>query len=525
VSAGSLHRLRHPSWARRLRHSLRLRLMVVFVVLGLAMSSAFVFGMQRAFSGGWRELVRPLLTDYIDRLAADIGSPPDPARANALAERLPIWVQVRGPMVNFDTRGELAPPLDNQGRPVPHGARPGAALPAPWRLREPHGPGPWLLTRVSADGHTLHFGLDMADFERRPRAIGWLTLAAILLLTLGAYAYVRRLLAPLADIGAGAQRYGGGDFATPIPVRRGDELGDLATQVNTMARDIHAMLDAKRALLLAISHELRSPLTRARLNAELVDEGPARDALLHDLAAMRDLITDLLESERLAAGHVALHCEATDLGALLTALVHEHCPQGAADLAQVAPLQTLTLDAPRLRLALRNLLVNALRHGRRDGEPARLQLALAPGRLDHPPRQLMSDTAPLSDPSAALRAAGPLSSEGKAASSTKQGNASSRSGSAGGSGGDASPAGLWLTVRDFGPGVAPGQLASLGQAFWRADNARQRSTGGVGLGLYLVRLVVEAHRGRLLFSDAGPGLRVDIWLPAGTPGIDVSSRA
>jgi signal transduction histidine kinase len=75
--------------------------------------------------------------------------------------------------------------------------------------------------------------------------------------------------------------------------------------------------------------------------------------------------------------------------------------------------------------------------------------------------------------------------------------------------------GVWLTVRDFGPGVAPDQIGSLGQAFWRADSARQRSTGGVGLGLYLVRLVVEAHRGRLLFSLAEPGLRVDVWLPAG----------
>ncbi|MBK6850627.1 MAG: HAMP domain-containing protein [Burkholderiales bacterium] len=338
-----------------------------------------------------------------------------------------------------------------------------------WRPREPRGPGEWLLTRISADGHTLHFGLDVADIERRPRTIGWLTLVAILLLTLGAYAYVRRLLAPLADIGAGAQRYGGGDFATPIPVRRSDELGDLAAQVNTMARDIHAMLDAKRALLLAISHELRSPLTRARLNAELVDDGPARDALLHDLAAMRDLITDLLESERLAAGHAALHCEPTDLGALLAALVAEHCPAAVVEMAerdQVAPLPPMSLDAPRLRLALRNLLVNALRHGRRDGEAPRLQITLTPG-----PRDRQADL-----------------------------------------GGDGS-AGVWLSVRDFGPGVAPEQLDSLGQAFWRADTARQRSTGGVGLGLYLVRLVIEAHRGRLLFSNAAPGLCVDVWLP------------
>ena len=104
-------------------------------------------------------------------------------------------------------------------------------------------------------------------------------------------------------------RFGSGDFEPPIPVRRRDELGDLAERINRMAQSLHGMLDAKRALLLAISHELRSPLTRARVNAELVAEGEHRSALLRDLGEMRDLITDLLESERLASGHAALQPE------------------------------------------------------------------------------------------------------------------------------------------------------------------------------------------------------------------------
>jgi HAMP domain-containing protein len=133
---------------------------------------------------------------------------------------------------------------------------------------------------------------------------------ALLLLTAAAYGYVR--LPDLGNIRAGALRFGQGRFEPPIPVRRQDELGDLAEQVNTMARDIRGMLDAKRGLLLAVSHELRSPLTRARLNAELVAPGEARDALLRDLGTMRDLITDLLESERLSAGHAALQRERCD---------------------------------------------------------------------------------------------------------------------------------------------------------------------------------------------------------------------
>ena len=65
-----------------------------------------------------------------------------------------------------------------------------------------------------------------------------------------------------------------------------------------------------------------------------------------------------------------------------------------------------------------------------------------------------------------------------------------------------------LGVRDHGPGVPPAQLPQLAQAFYRPDGARTRSSGGVGLGLYLCRLVAQAHGGELQISDAQPGLRV-----------------
>ncbi len=65
-----------------------------------------------------------------------------------------------------------------------------------------------------------------------------------------------------------------------------------------------------------------------------------------------------------------------------------------------------------------------------------------------------------------------------------------------------------LGVRDHGPGVPAEQLAQLAQAFYRPDSARTRSSGGVGLGLYLCRLVAQAHGGELVISNAQPGLRV-----------------
>ncbi len=422
-------------WRHRWRHSLRLRLITVFVLLALAMTAVFMGGMQRAFSTGWRDAARPLITDYMDRLVAELGTPPDVARAQALAARLPLAIRIEGPQVNWQS---------HPGRPERRGF---AARANDW------------LSRSTADGHRVSFGLGTVPWQGGPHGIGWITLALLLALIACAYAYVRRLLRPLDDIRAGAERFGRGVFDAPIPLRRRDELGDLAQRINTMAHDIEGMLDAKRALLLALSHELRSPLTRARLNAELLPATPEgtgagdreRAALLRDLNEMRDLISDLLESERLASPHAALQREPVDLAALVRETVAD-MPAATAVTLDLAPgLPQLALDRTRMRLLVRNLLDNALRYSVDASQPPRIALTPEAG-------------------------------------------------------------GVMLEVRDFGPGVDAAQLARLTEPFYRTDSARQRATGGVGLGMYLCQLVAQAHGTQLEVRNADPGLSVRVLL-------------
>jgi signal transduction histidine kinase len=423
-------------WTRRahgrLRHSLKARLIALFLLLALAITGAFVAGMQNALSLGWRGAVRPLVVDYVDRLVAEIGAPPSVERAQAIVDRLPVTVDIAGPAVRWRSH-----PADAERMLAP--AR------NAWSQRDEA-----LLSRTTADGHRITLGLNVRTWHERPRRVGWITLAVVLLLTAAAYKAVRKLLQPLDDIRAGAQRFGEGQFTQAIPVRRRDELGDLASEINAMAGSIHRMLEAKRALLLSISHELRSPLTRARLHVELLPEegesGARRRALLQDLEEMSTLVSDLLESERLGQGHAALHREPVDLAAL----VEEAAPGVELDVDRSLP--PLSLDRARVRLLLRNLLGNAVRHGGGDRVPL-------------------------------VR----LAREG---------------------------AHVVLTVRDFGPGVDATVLARLAEPFYRTDAARQRTTGGVGLGLYLCRLVAEAHGGRLELRNTHPGLEAKVLLPA-----------
>ena len=70
-----------------------------------------------------------------------------------------------------------------------------------------------------------------------------------------------------------------------------------------------------------------------------------------------------------------------------------------------------------------------------------------------------------------------------------------------------------ITVRDFGTGVPDGQLPHLAQPFYRPDTARTREGGGVGLGLYLCKLVALAHGGSFAVRNAQPGLTVCVSLP------------
>ncbi|TNF60330.1 MAG: HAMP domain-containing histidine kinase, partial [Burkholderiales bacterium] len=363
--------------------SIKRRMVLVFLLLAVALAGVFIVGAQRAFTLGWREAARPVLMDYIDRLAADVAGegagPPSVERARALVQRLPLTVRIEGPSVNWLSHPDQ-PGSGQEGQRRSRDRNQG------WDQERWGGDKDWerMFQRRTADGHLIAFGLNEAAFERRPRHFG-LAVSALLLITLAAYLYVRHLLRPLDDIRAGAQRFGAGEFGQPIPVRhpgRPDELGQLAATVNTMGRDIHQMLEAKRALLLAISHELRSPITRARLHAELLpEEGEAaaqRQALLRDLQEMATLVGDLLESERLSGGHAALHREAVDLPALAREVVQELAARhpAALDIAIEAgnDLPAVSADRARLRLLLRNLLDNALRHGDEAAQPPHMRL-------------------------------------------------------------------------------------------------------------------------------------------------------
>ena len=84
---------------RRFAHSIRWRLVALSLLLALASSGVFLFGTQRIIAAGWQGWAKPLVADYVDRLADEVGNPPDAARAAVLVARLPITVRIDGPQL------------------------------------------------------------------------------------------------------------------------------------------------------------------------------------------------------------------------------------------------------------------------------------------------------------------------------------------------------------------------------------------------------------------------------------------
>lgn len=295
----------------------------------------------------------------------------------------------------------------------------------------------------------------------------------------------RTLVGPVLELRGLTRRIAAGEFHSRLPddlAGRGDELGDLARDFNRMADTIDQALFHQRQLLRDVSHELRSPLARVQIALELLRQkvGGTSDGLVgkidRDLGRLNELIQQILDLSRFEQGQaVPLKFEPVDLADLVRHVAGD--VQFEADLSGkriVASIPEETLPvaaAPEfLRRAVENVLRNAVRH---TPDGTSIDLAIEPG------------------PAGPTGPTGPTEASGSPA-----------------------PGMVTVRVRDHGAGVAEANLPRLFDPFFRCEEDRGRQTGGMGLGLAIVRKAIEAHSGTVEARNAdGGGLEVLIRLP------------
>lgn len=459
---------------RALSSSLSLRLLGIFVVTATLVIVILVSLFTRGLSAQWARSIRPHLVQYVQYIQEDLGTPPDPARADTLARRLPVDIHIyRNKQLVHATSSRLLD-LDNiTFEPVAKRWR--KRLPADsedGRNQQPEPPPPDYLPyssrnsrgdrqrilRVANGDYTVYFDLR----EPRPRHGRFndelLIALALLAVVLGAsYLLIRRQLSPIRQIQKSVGIMSEGKLGHRIARSGNSDLDELAKSIDSMASRLQDMLDAKRQLLIAISHELRSPITRARINSELLPDSRQRERLLDDLADMERMIRDIIESEQLQSRHSVLNREPLDLGELFAEELQHVAPNTQLQLLPEGHQMQINGDAARLRILLRNLVLNAQQHGKSADGKLHLNVSLQDAADD-----------------------------------------------------------LILSISDQGPGIGKEHLHEISAPFYRPDASRSRETGGFGLGLTLARLIAEAHGGSLSIHsdpDNRPGTQVVVHLP------------
>lgn len=224
----------------------------------------------------------------------------------------------------------------------------------------------------------LRFGparAGLALVGSRMHALGFVVLlvAIALVVAAGAYPVVRRLTRRLERLQRSVEAWGNGQLATRVAVEGEDEVARLAASFNGAAARIEALVGAQKSLLANASHELRSPLARIRMAAELMagQAAPAIQAeLRRNVAELDQLIDEVLLASRLdAVGTATSPPEEVDL----TGLLAEECARVGATLQ--AGAHSMMGEPKLLRRMVRNLVENAVRYGA--GSKVEVRLATA----------------------------------------------------------------------------------------------------------------------------------------------------
>ena len=268
-----------------------------------------------------------------------------------------------------------------------------------------------------------------------------LVVLVILLLVVISVAHVliRRLLRPLRWLREGVAKLGEGDLDVKVPRRTPDELGALAEAFNLMVERVREMVRSRDQLLLDVSHELRSPLTRMKVALALCPQDEHQRRLSGNVAEMEAMVSELLELERLRHGR-GLQIAPHDLVGLVREMVAAFADRApGVELGTCPERCVLAMDAEKVRAVIRNLLDNAIKYALPDSRPVQLRL-------------------------------------------------------------EESASAITVTVRDDGPGIPDDALPSLFEPFFRVDRSRSKKTGGYGLGLSLCKRTMEAHGGRISVS-------------------------
>jgi signal transduction histidine kinase len=373
-------------------------------------------------------LTNPTVVATLDRVLdeqarAIVAASPDEEAARRLGARLGFDVRFEGPAGGWSTAADLPTFEDVRQRGMPLWSRLARGRHY-YVLDGPRGGTylfAWRVPRAMLGAHATLLVL---------------VLLMLLAVVLTAHTILKRLLEPLRSLNEAVGQLAAGNLDITLPRAKPDEFGRLTEAFNRMVARVREMIAAREQLLVDVSHELRSPLTRLKVALELTPVTDQRAGMASDLAEMEALIAELLELERLRGGH-GIRRERQNLLPIIreVATTFAQTAPGVAVLASSADIP-VDVDVERVRMVLRNLIGNAVKYSLADSRAIEISTGEKGDRV-------------------------------------------------------------LIKVTDDGPGIPEGDLANLFEPFFRVDRSRSKATGGYGLGLAIAKRIVEAHGGTI----------------------------
>ena len=427
----------------RIIRSVFTKLLMVIILAGICINlvvGGFFWHYRNLAGGPFHKNV----VQYLNYLIADMGNPPSPERAREIARQSLLEIRYESPALSWSTSDDLPGALSGRFRA--------------WRQEPNVRLGKYhnrYVIEVDRKPGRFIFGLSQKlqiDSERdRLLVIMFVLLTAILA---AAFFALRHILRPVKLLNTGVEQVGRGNLKHRVPLKNADEFRDLAAAFNDMTARIEDMLQTKDQLLLDISHELRTPITRMKVALEFLPESRARKSLQADIVEMEKMVGGILETARLRHKYAELKKQPADLVALLkqTAAAFEKQPPGivTVDLPQEAILQ---VDPHQIKTVFENLLSNAFKYCEPESDPVKISL------------------------------------ERRATD-------------------------VIVRVEDHGIGIPQEELAHIFEPFYRVDKSRSKDTGGYGLGLSLCKMIMEAHEGKIeVQSRLKEGTTVCLFFP------------
>ena len=221
------------------------------------------------------------------------------------------------------------------------------------------------IIKVEREGYVFYLYQRNSEQNNANYIVLYVGVALAVLALFFNYLMVNRLLDPIRKLRFGAQRLKSGHLNFRVKTDLQDELGELTESINHMADSLQSMLEAKRQLLLAISNEVRTPLTKAKLRLEFIPDSDQKEELNKDIDEIDHLIADLIEAERLNDEHVVLVKENTLITKFVTSVIDYFSDyRGGIQINFPETDSHVPIDKLRLRLLITNLMNNAIRHGR-----------------------------------------------------------------------------------------------------------------------------------------------------------------